>query len=528
MKFEIGINSITSYKRLAYTPWYAIAEFVDNATQSYLDNEEALMGAVEKGAPTPLTVRIDYQVRSDGVPGKLVIKDNAMGMSLSDLEYAMHVARPPSSTSGRCKYGMGLKTAACWMGNSWTVTTKKLGDPIEYRLAVDVDRIAAGNNDLVVEKNNDVHVDDHYTIVEITDHNQRFFTRTINKITTYLSSIYRQDFRDEWLTLRWRDRVLQWELDDDDRILKSATSGDEFRKPIKFSFMSDDNIKRHVSGWVGILKEGSRRHAGFSIFQANRVIKGYPEGWRPYLLFGEDEPNDVVNQRLFGEIHLDGFEVSHTKDHIVWLGDEEEQVNKGLRKDCWNYREFARNFRHPTDDQIGPTEAQVLAAIDHLKRELGSNQLRLWSERDLDLTNEIITELKRVYVDYVVKNIRETFHVHISEDLAVRGFVVSMSPFEPYLAIERAKPGQLDIIVNKSHLHWNQIEGEAGVLNFLRHCVYDGIAESRALDQEALSMRIYPDTIKMLKDNLLRLPLEIERAEQETDVNDKDEIDDLE
>ena len=528
MKFEIGINSITSYKRLAYTPWHAMAEFVDNATQSYLDNREVLMAAMHEDAPTPLTVRINYQVRRDGFPGKLVISDNAMGMSLSDLEHAMHVAKLPSKTSGRSKYGMGLKTAACWMGNSWTVTTKKLGDPIEYRLIVDVDQIAAGNNDLVVDKNNDVPVEDHYTIVEIADHNQRFIGRTINNITTYLSSMYRQDFRDEWLTLQWRDKVLQWELDGNDRILESATSGERYKKQFEFSFKSDDNIKRRVSGWVGILKAGSRRHAGFSIFQANRVIKGFPEGWRPYSLFGEDAPNDVVNQRLFGEIHLDGFEVSHTKDHIVWLGDEEEEVNRGLRKACWDYREFARDYRHPIGDPSGPTEAQVVAAIDYLQRELRSGQMKLWAESDLLLTNEIITESKRVYVDSVINEIPETFRVQISENLTVRGFVVAMSVFDPYLAIERTKPDQLNIIINRSHLHWNQLNGETGVLNYLRHCIYDGIAESRALDEKALSKTIFPDTVKMLKDKLLRLHFEIERAEQEAGTEDKDEIDDRE
>lgn len=31
-----------TYKRLTYKPWTAIAEFVDNSTQSYFDHEEEL------------------------------------------------------------------------------------------------------------------------------------------------------------------------------------------------------------------------------------------------------------------------------------------------------------------------------------------------------------------------------------------------------------------------------------------------------------------------------------------------------
>jgi hypothetical protein len=40
--FEIGLNSIASYRRLAYTPWHAIAEFIDNSTQSYMNSREDL------------------------------------------------------------------------------------------------------------------------------------------------------------------------------------------------------------------------------------------------------------------------------------------------------------------------------------------------------------------------------------------------------------------------------------------------------------------------------------------------------
>jgi hypothetical protein len=44
-------------------------------------------------------------------------------------------------------------------------------------------------------------------------------------------------------------------------------------------------------------------------------------------------------------------------------------------------------------------------------------------------------------------------------------------------------------------------------LNFLRHCTYDGVAEWKAYFKAG---RIDPDTIKMIKDNLLRVPFEIE------------------
>src|SRR5713101_7035244 len=101
----IGPDVIASYKRLAYTPWHAIAEFVDNSTQSYFDHTAELDSqfAAEK---KKLTVRIVY----DQVAQILRVYDNALGMSYAELERALHVALPPVNTSGRSKYGMGLKT----------------------------------------------------------------------------------------------------------------------------------------------------------------------------------------------------------------------------------------------------------------------------------------------------------------------------------------------------------------------------------------------------------------------------------
>lgn len=82
-----------------------------------------------------------------------------------------------------------------------------------------------------------------------------------------------------------------------------------------------------------------------------------------------------------------------------------------------------------------------------------------------------------------------------------------MSPNDPYVVTDSAKPHEVIVIVNTSHPHWNQLKGSEGALNYFRHCTYDAVAEWQARSKAA---RIDPDTIKMLKDALLRLPLEFE------------------
>src|SRR5205809_8070667 len=103
LELKIGLDVINSYKRLAYTPWHAIAEFVDNSTQSYFDNKAALDDVYAKDGKG-LLVSVVY----DKDEGLLRVYDNAMGMSLDELKNALHVARPPRHTTGRSKYGRGL------------------------------------------------------------------------------------------------------------------------------------------------------------------------------------------------------------------------------------------------------------------------------------------------------------------------------------------------------------------------------------------------------------------------------------
>ncbi len=82
-----------------------------------------------------------------------------------------------------------------------------------------------------------------------------------------------------------------------------------------------------------------------------------------------------------------------------------------------------------------------------------------------------------------------------------------MSPNDPYVTHDSTHEEVVSIIINQCHPHWKQLKGSDGVLNYLRHCVYDGIAEWRAKHKAGA---LTPNTIKYLKDRLLRVPFEIE------------------
>ena len=126
LSLEIGLDAITSYRRLAYTPWHAIAEFIDNATQSYFDHRGELDEAYEREEDS-LEVSIVYDQDDEGQ--YLRISDNAMGISYGEMQRALHIGTPPPNPGGRSKYGMGLKTASSWLGNRWSVRTKNWAAP---------------------------------------------------------------------------------------------------------------------------------------------------------------------------------------------------------------------------------------------------------------------------------------------------------------------------------------------------------------------------------------------------------------
>jgi hypothetical protein len=496
---ELGYEAIRSYKRLPYTPWHALAEFVDNSTQSYFSNRKLLSAALaDEGRP--FEVSITYDRDND----LLRIADNAMGMSLDEIEYALQIGKPPVDTSGRSKYGLGMKMAACWFGDQWTIRTKRLGATVEHEVTVEVEAVADGNNELPYLAREGLPESDHYTILEIRKLNREMRGRTLGKIRDFLSSMYRIDLRNGDMRLEWRGEPLKWDMDQE---FAKARDGSVFRR----DFVLDVEGKS-VTGWVGVLERGSRAKAGFSILVANRVIKGWPESWRPQEIFGQVEgSNDLVNQRLTGEVHLDSFIVSHTKDNIQWMGDEEELLERALKDECAQYRDFARNRRR---DPRPISDIEVQTAIEEFQAEIESPELIDTIEFTEVPPPEALKADNEAYVA-TIDPTEPTFSAKASlanADVEILGFLDhDKSPADPYVISESTDPNRILVIINFKHPHLEQIHGSQNLVNYFRHCTYDAIAE-----WQANRLRSTPDPamIRLIKDRLLRVPFEIQMHNQ--------------
>jgi hypothetical protein len=311
-----GVSVLAVLRHLNYRPWYALGEFVDNAVQSFTQHRVALQELHGPGVKLRVDIDIDPTA-----PARIVVRDNAAGIRESEYARAFRPAAVPADRSGLAEFGMGMKSAACWFAPRWTVRTSALGEPVARTIHFDVANIVHDNIEELSILEDDERREAHYTEVILEDIFQVPVGRTLGKLKEHLTDIYRAFIRDGILELRFKDEVLVYE---EPAILKApyykTKDGPEqvWRKDITFDF--GDGLSVH--GFAALRETANTAKAGFSLFRRGRVIQGTgDEGYRPADIFGAS--NSYRYQRLFGELHLDGFDVSHTKDGFRW--DENEQ-----------------------------------------------------------------------------------------------------------------------------------------------------------------------------------------------------------
>lgn len=305
-----GVAILSVLRHLNYKPWYALAEFVDNSLQSFLVHEKSLRSA--EGVAAKLHVSIEIDVK-DG--GRIVIRDNAGGIRRDDFARAFRAAEVPADRTGLSEFGMGMKSAACWFARRWSVRTSVIGESKAYRVDFNVDRIVADCIEELEIEEIPVQASSHFTEIVLCDLHNPPIKKKIGKIKEHLTSIFRVFIDEGTMTLELKGETLGYSQP---KILNAPhfKFGGEsilWRKEIAFDFGDG----QRATGFAALREEGSLSLAGFALFRRKRLIQGSAEdSYRPVTIFGQ--PNSYRFQRLFGEVHLEGFNVSHTKDGFQW------------------------------------------------------------------------------------------------------------------------------------------------------------------------------------------------------------------
>lgn len=348
-----GVSVLTVLRHLNYKPWFALAEFVDNSLQSFLTHRDTI-SILESGPPM---LRVSITI--DSGEKRIIIRDNAAGIHSVDFARAFRAAEVPPDRSGLSEFGMGMKSAACWFAPNWHVRTSALGEAVEKTINFDIRTIVRDSLEelAVAEKPIDPGV--HFTEIVLTDVYKIPAGRTLGKIKEHLTDIYRIFLRQGVLDLRVNEEQLSYTPPE---IMREPYFRTPDAEPVRWlkEFVLDFPEDRRVYGFAAIRKTGSTSQAGFALFRRNRLIQGSAdEGYRPEELFGRS--NSFVYQRVFGELHLVGFGVSHTKDGIQWDGLEEElldRLRQKLDEDPLPLLKQAREFR------ITPRREELKRAAD--------------------------------------------------------------------------------------------------------------------------------------------------------------------
>lgn len=357
------VTMLSVLQHLNYKAWFAMAEFIDNSIQSFETNKTALDDIHGKNFKLKIKINID-----PSEPGRIVITDNAAGIAESDFPRAFRTAQVPSDRSGLSEFGMGMKSAACWFAKNWSVRTKAIGEVVERTITFDIQNIVDNKTEILSTEERPEKPEAHYTVVTLRELHHIPQGRTIGKIKAHLASIYRVYLRKGSLELKVNDEILEYKSPPILNSLPFTSSGTPVRGPEVKSVLWRKDINfdfgkgQHVKGFAALRETGSTPLAGFALFRRNRLIEGsHDESYRPSQIF--KQTNSYPYQRLFGELHLEGFDVSHTKDGFRWEEHEDiflEYLKQELEALPLNLLSQAESYRStPTRHSI---ETQAIAA----------------------------------------------------------------------------------------------------------------------------------------------------------------------
>ena len=503
-----AVSVYATYRRLSYKPWYAIAEFVDNSTQSYFDHRDALIDAYKlDGSPDSLRVEVAY----DNAQNALTIVDNAHGMEMEELTRAVVLDRPPPDPTGRCEYGMGLKTAACWFGMTWTIRTSKLGSDREYMAQVHVPELVGSQLDSIAVEVRSAKPETHFTSITIEGLYKPIRGKTQSRVKDQLGSMYREDLRSREIVILWNGEPISF--------LEPSFLEEDLRNGVKNVWRKNFTIDvpfesegttLQATGWMGVRTPGSQRDAGFALLRRGRVIVGGPgEGYKPAEIFGQG--NTFRSQRLVGEIKMDAWPVTQAKDAFDWSGGLEDDFIERLKRVCQDYMDKAEGYREggkPITQPVMEVISEPLRKVfsDHRFGNAVHEEIRFPDPPKTEEAERVDTEMIRGAstgpVSYSLEVGAETwlFRLHWQDQLSDAHWMQLSVPSE----------NEIDIFLNTAHPFLAPYLDSRDSLAVLQKFVLSlALAERMAL-QISPNGLVSPSDFRMYMNKVLRRAGEIE------------------
>jgi hypothetical protein len=488
---KIDNNVLRRYADLDYEVWYALSEFVDNSLHSFLNSKNEL----EKIGIHNCSVKMSI-IEEDGKE-VISINDNAGGIHENDFERLLSIGiQKERSEVQLSEFGMGMKTAAIWLGKIIEIETKHYLSDKSFLITININKLGTDDEVTIKEVVNSSNLKG-YTKIKIKDLNRSFTKKnTLEKIQRSLASIYKKFIEKSILKIVFTDLELEPEFIK----LETHPDGSDIRKDFLITLSNGKSAR----GWIGIMGEGRKSvYSGFSIYRHDRLIQGYPVNtWRPKEVFGQEGgSNTLKNQRLIGEIDMTSFQVAHTKNKINFIDDEEDEFRDKLGKSCSDIATEATNKRVNTPkEELNDPDTKI--ARDKIIDVL--NKPSNFSIEQISFIEPTIKENSKSLVDKLTKEndpfIKQKFYE--GEDLEVTIIVYLFDDRSlPYLVQEEVD----DIIyvcVNYAHPFYQlKVHSADDKSSFVLNCIFDALAENNVQKRYGSHK---PEDFRITKDLFLK------------------------
>lgn len=332
----------STFRALNNTVSFALGEYVDNAVQSYLDNKDALV-ALDPNYRLEIRINVDWEKRS------ITITDNAAGINTKNYKKAFEPAHIPLDSTGLNEFGMGMKTASVWLADKWCVYTKALGETVERFTNFDLLKVIEDNKEELIVEEKPKSAEEHYTKIILTDlSKQAPSVNQMDKVKRHLSSFYRKFIRNEDVKIFVNEELLhypEYEILNAPYYKQPESHNIFWKKEIDFQIG-----KYKATGFIAILKTMQQSANGIALLRRGRIIE---EKYFPQIICGQ--AGSPRFKRIFGEIELEGFDVSFNKNKFR---DEEdlsifmEALKEELTQTNFDLYGQAENYRQRTKEEV--------------------------------------------------------------------------------------------------------------------------------------------------------------------------------
>lgn len=360
-----------------YDPAYALAEFVDNAIHAL---QEHCPERLTKGPQLSVTLRVfsaDYGEKA--LRNSIIIEDDGSGITRKRLIDAFKPAKAVSRR-GLSEFGIGMKAAAVWFTDTWSLTTRPIGEKAKYEFKFDLTDLVQKAKDVVDVTESDAGTEPKGTKIVLSGTRRVINKDRFSDICVELTELYQRFTEGSSAILN-----LRAEFDGTPTELKFKTPdretlrSPEFRTvggkvyavgkeqdwlvPVSFVFAG-----ARVDGQVRLLSKGSyTTNPGLVLFRHNRVIQGTSrQPFVPVRLLSTS--NKYGRQRVYGELHLDDLPVSYTKDKFEI---DEDQFIDALKQVSGMNELLRQATEYRKADGVKP-----VASMKALEKLVGKSKIR--------------------------------------------------------------------------------------------------------------------------------------------------------